>query len=177
MDPTVAINLGLLVVTGIAATFTGVGLVDARRSRSDARTARDEARDARDSAETHEKSALKAATASANAQTATAAALTEANEIARETLPPSPWDMSRDRDTIIVRNQSRRTLHDVDGYDMSATIDVQSLQDLPMASLPPNASLIFDYTKTLASPATTTLVIKWRETGEVELSEWAYTLY
>ncbi|WP_157488184.1 MULTISPECIES: hypothetical protein [unclassified Leifsonia] len=173
MDASNIINIGILLVAAVASGIAAWQALDARAARKSAETASKEAGE-------HEVEALRASTASANAHAAAAAALQEANAISMSMAPKSPWVMTREGNhgnTIVVRNDSGRQLLDVDAHYFNNNGDIDSLTVLPYPTMQPNESLIFVYEKTLASPAVDSLILNWREAGDVDPRTWAFTLH
>jgi hypothetical protein len=171
MDTTTVINLGLLVVTAVGACIAAWQALDARNARTAAEKASEQARD-------HEIEALRASTSSANSHAAAASALQEANAIALSMAPKSPWVMTRPSPgRIVVLNDSGRQLLDVDAHYFNNNGDIDCLTELPYATMQANESLVFGYGRTMASPAVDTLILTWREAGDVDSRTWAFTIY
>jgi hypothetical protein len=85
VDASIIINLGLLVVTGVATVFAGYQAIQAR-------TARGEAESARDQAARHEQAALQASERSANAAERSATARERQAEMAERTAAFDAWE-------------------------------------------------------------------------------------
>jgi multidrug efflux pump subunit AcrA (membrane-fusion protein) len=155
------------VADGIALLAFVLSLIGFIQARSKAKQAADSARAAesiaRESQLALEKSAEEAS---------------EANRIARATLPPSPWDIELLNDELSIRNAS-----DVDLFNV--TVRQENGDDLTVLDerdreqrqvLRPNQRILLAYSKTFDSPAAADLIIQWRgsESGTVEA--WYETL-
>ena len=170
MDATTIVNIGLLIVTAIGASFTGWQALDARH-------ARNEAQAARDAAKGYEAAALRASENSAAAATRSADALDERNAIERSKLPTEPWALMNSGSKYELRNITKDVLHAVyvnelgDGNDITLFDDADDGRDVG-----PGESIYFDYSKTFASPASTTLQATWGDPATGQRSEWRRTL-
>jgi len=170
MDATILVNIGLLMVTAIGASFTGWQALDARHARKDAQAARDAAKG-------YEAAALRASENSTAAATRSADALDERNAIERSKLPTEPWALTNTGSKHELRNISKDVLHAVcvnelgDGNDITLFDDADGGRDVG-----PGESIYFDYSKTLASPASTTLHATWGDPATGQRSEWRRTL-
>lgn len=170
MDVSNIINLGLLLVT---ATGVFVAIYQAK----EARAARNHAEAASNSAADHERAALAAAQKSAEEAGRSAAALEEANEIARQSLPRDPWNLiQHTKNKYEIRNDSAETLWGVALDEASRQGDVTPFSDVPVPQLHPGESIYFDYSKSFASPASTTIIVSWGFPDTTERQTWRRTL-
>lgn len=164
------INLGLLFVTAI-------GVFVAIYQAKEARAARNDAQASSNSAAEHERAALTAAQKSAAEAGRSAAALEEANEIARQSLPRDPWKLiQHTKNKYELRNDSAETLWGVGLDEASDQQDVTPFTDVPVPQLHPGESVFFHCSKTLASPASTTIIVSWRFPDAHERQTWRRTL-
>ncbi|KRC52349.1 hypothetical protein ASE16_04805 [Leifsonia sp. Root227] len=156
---------------------TAIGVVVAILQAKEARADRIAAEGARDAAKQHEKSALDAATQSASAATRSASALEEANDIARKSLPKDPWTLvQQTKNKYELRNTGEETLWAVSITEPGDSNDITLFQEQPVDQLHPGESLYFDYSKTFASPASTTLLVTWGYPDSSEQRVWRRTL-
>lgn len=170
MDASNIINFALLLVTAIGVLVTILQAKDARGDRIAAESARDAAKQ-------HEKSALDAATQSASAATRSASALEEANIIARASLPKDPWTLVRQTENKYeLRNTGDETLWAVSITEPGGNNDITLFQEQPVPQLHPGESLYFDYSKSFASPLSTTLIVTWGYPDSTEQRTWRRTL-
>ena len=170
MDTSNIVNLGLLLVTAI-------GVFVAIYQAKEARAARNDAQASSDSAAEHERAALAAAQQSAAEAGRSAAALEEANEIARQSLPRDPWNLiQHSKSKYELRNDSAETLQDVGLKEVSEEQDVTPFTELPVPALHPGESIFFDYSKSMASPASTNIIVSWQFPDSAERQTWRRTL-
>lgn len=171
MDQSNVINLGLLVTTAIGVV---VAILQAKEARAD----RIAAESARDAAHAHEKAALEAATQSATAASRSASALEESNEIARKSLPTDPWTLVKhSKSKYELRNTGDETLWAVSVFEPGDFNDITLFNtDDPTDQLHPGESIYFDYSRSMASPASTTIVVTWGYPDSHERSTWRRTL-
>ena len=141
----------------------------------DARNARDEARAARDEAKEHEEHALAAAKDSASAAGRTATALEEANALALSQIPTDPWTIVKhSEEKYEVRNATSDVLFAVYISEFGEGNDITPFDD--GVDVGPGESLFFNYSRTLDSPAQTTLVVSWGDPATDKPSSWRKTL-
>jgi len=158
MDQTIVINLGIFVITGIAAIFAGVQAIEARKARSDADTARDEA-------QTHEASALEAAREAAASSTRSAAAAErQAAAAEKALLDRDPWIFVKagaNRWKVTNRTGGRLQLIDVTSKD-----DIQ-LERPDNDELLNNGSFHLTFGGGMTDPASTEIEIEWHDGTKV----------
>lgn len=170
MDATNIINIGLLLVTAI-------GVFGAIYQAKEARAARNDAQASSESAADHERAALAAAQQSAAEAARSAAALEEANDIARQSLPRDPWNLvQHPKNKYELRNDSTETLWSVGLDEVSDQQDITPFVKLPIPQLHPGESIFFDYSKSFASPASTTVIVSWDLQNSTERQTWRRTL-
>ena len=170
MDATTLVNIGLLIVTAIGASFTAWQALDARHARNEAQTARDAAKG-------YEAAALRASENSAAAATRAADALDERNEIERSKLPTEPWALTSAGNKHELRNITKDVLYAVYVNELGEGSDITLFDDADDGrDVGPGESIFFDYSRTLSSPASTTLQATWGDPATGERSEWRRTL-
>lgn len=169
MDQSNIINLGLLGVTAIGIAITAWQALDARRARDDARAARDEAQES-------EAAARRASVDAAAAATRSAEALEQRNEIERAKLPKDPWSLEKvGKSKYELRNITENVMHVVSVDELGDGNDI-TLFDDDLQDVGPGESIFFDYSKTLESPASTTLHVSWGDPMTGDRSFWRRTL-
>ncbi|MCI4658929.1 hypothetical protein [Cryobacterium zhongshanensis] len=168
MDQSNIINLGLLLVTAVGACITAWQALDARRARDDALGARDAARE-------HETVALRASVDSASAAARSAEALEKRNAIELSKLTTEPWSLSNIGTKYDLRNVSKDVMHVVSVDELGVGNDI-TLFDDDLQDVGPGESICFDYSKTLASPASTTLHVSWGDPLTGDRTFWRRTL-
>ena len=154
------VNIGLFVAT---ATATAIAW-----AKSNAAAA------AQVNADAAVKKATQIAEESRDALAASARALEESNEIRRQQLPLYPWSPTRVGNKIQVRNASGDRLTNITARNDQGN-DISPLQEHPVAELHPNESLFFAFDKSMASQATTTLILRWQRLDSAEIFEWRAT--
>lgn len=168
MDQSNIINLGLLLITAI-----GVGVT--ARQALDARRARDDARAAKDAAQEHETVSLRASVDSASAAARSAEALEQRNAIELSKIPTDPWSLSSIGSKYELRNISKDVMHVVSVDELGEENDI-TLFDDDLQDVGPGESIYFDYSKTFASPASTTLHVSWGDPMTGDRTFWRRTL-
>ena len=168
MNQSSIINLGLLLITAIGVGVTAWQAVDARRARDDARAARDAAQE-------HETVALRASADSASAAARSAEALEQRNAIELSKIPTDPWSLSSIGSKYELRNISKVIMHVVSVDELGEGNDI-TLFEHDLQDVGPGESIYFDYSKTFASPASTTLHVSWGDPLTGARTSWRRTL-
>ena len=170
MDPTVVINLALVVVTAF-------GVVVAALQARDARNARDEANTARDEAKEYERRAVTASEVSAGAAQRSATALEKQVDLQIAQMPTDPWELIKHRDgRYEVKNISKVAMFAVDILDLGGANDITLYEDGPFAQVGAGESVFFAYEKSFESHAQTTLQVSWGDPMTAERSRWRKTI-
>lgn len=170
MDATTIVNIGLLIVTAIGASFTAWQALDARHARDDARAARD-------TAQKSEAAALRASEESASAAMRSAAAHEERNAIELSKLPTAKWSLQKvGNSKYELQNVSKEVLFAVYVNELGDGSDITLFDDDDGRDIGPGESIFFDYSRTLASPASTTMQVTWGDPVTSTRSEWRRTL-
>ncbi|TFC65926.1 hypothetical protein E3T25_08830 [Cryobacterium sandaracinum] len=168
MNQSSIINLGLLLITAIGVGVTAWQAVDARHARDDARAARDAAQE-------HETVALRASADSASAAARSAEALEQRNAIELSKIATDPWSLSSIGSKYELRNISKDVMHVVSVDELGEGNDI-TLFEHDLQDVGPGESIYFDYSKTFASPASTTLHVSWGDPITGARTSWRRTL-
>lgn len=170
VDSTTIINLALLIVTGIAAVFTGWQALDARHARDEARKARDEAKE-------YERRALTASEVSAGAAQRSASALEKEVELQIAQLPTEPWSLVKhERGKYELTNITKLSMYAVDVNDLGGSNDITPYEDGTWDEVGPGESIFFNYERSMVSPAQTTVQVTWGDPATGERFNWRRTV-
>jgi len=162
MDTSTIVNLGLLVISGVAAAFAGWQAFEARGARDDAQQARNDAK-------AHEEASLKAAREAAKSSTRSAEAAERQAAAQEQALHDrDPWRFDpagQNRWKVTNRTGSLAYLEEV--TSAPGTVDVVGIDmTLSFIEVANGASFFINFGGGVTDPASTDVTIEWFKANE-----------